>query len=122
MHFTRVLCCLYHCLSSNHVTGSPQPQQHEPIEQVTAGCSSGMAPVQPSFWESGIQLEIIDDPQLEDENVKEFKTHSGIYSGLPRLVPRTVHFCCYRMVLPLKLLFTVKQTMANRSRTKSNKL
>jgi hypothetical protein len=54
------------------VTRSPQPQQHGPVEQVTAGSSKVIAPMQPSFCESGIPLELIDDPMMVDERLKEF--------------------------------------------------
>jgi hypothetical protein len=52
--------------------GSSQPQQHDPDEQGAAGISTVGAPMQPSIWESSIPLELIDDPMMVDERMKEF--------------------------------------------------
>jgi hypothetical protein len=54
------------------MTGSPQPQQHDPIEQGVAGSSTVVTPMPPSILESGIPLELIDDPMMVDERIKEF--------------------------------------------------
>jgi hypothetical protein len=54
------------------VTGSPQPQQHDPDEQGATGSTTVVAMMQPSIWESGIPLKLIDDPMLVDERMKEF--------------------------------------------------
>jgi hypothetical protein len=52
--------------------GSPQPQQHDPVDQGAASSSTVVAPMQPSIFESGILLELIDDPMLINEQMKEF--------------------------------------------------
>jgi hypothetical protein len=53
------------------VTGSLQPQQHDPINQGAASSSTVVALTQPSIFESGIPLDI-DDPMLVNERMKEF--------------------------------------------------
>jgi hypothetical protein len=68
----RVLYCLHVCLWSNHVTGSPQPQQHDPDKQGTTGSSIVATSMQLSILENDIPLEHIDDPMLVDERMKEF--------------------------------------------------
>jgi hypothetical protein len=54
------------------VTGSPKSQQHDPVEQGAASSSTIVAPTRPSIFESGIPLELIDDPMLVNEWMKEF--------------------------------------------------
>jgi hypothetical protein len=44
------------------VTRSPQPQQHDLVEQGAASSSIVVALTRPSIFESGIPLELIDDP------------------------------------------------------------
>jgi hypothetical protein len=54
------------------VTGSPQPQQHDPDKQGTTGSSIVATSMQLSILENDIPLEHIDDPMLVDERMKEF--------------------------------------------------
>jgi hypothetical protein len=46
--------------------------QHDPVEQGAATSSTVVAPTQPSIFESGIPLDLIDDPMLVNERMKEF--------------------------------------------------
>jgi hypothetical protein len=53
------------------MTGSPQPQQHDPVKQGTTSSSIVVAPTSPSIFGSGIPLELIDDAMLVNEQMKE---------------------------------------------------
>jgi hypothetical protein len=75
------------------VTGSLQ--QHEPDEQGTASSSTVVASMQPSIWESGIPLELIDDPMLVDERMKEF---SDSFQDLFRFSTVSALNCLYLLL------------------------